>query len=497
MSEQKKKAAPETEKVETPKIPHVAYPLKPRSNTTNLSQQYFNHLAGDESARFLFNNSGLWHQGIHLRASKFPSSEFENNKICAIADGKLIAYKVDSEYKSDNESESSKESAVYSTGFFLLKHEVAYPKDNFLYVARGSQLYSIANDEAVVLEKSQVEIMVPLSDVAKKTVKKKTDKTGKDYYNVQPYLYSLPHKHQEGGIYVDSSHLTHGLLFPGVNIFNQSGNGLCIFKHPLHQNIDPKSDLTTEQKNELDPMFKSITVEEFKSIVTELRKGVLKHTNLWIPAISSGASPSDKTYEATVKELNRVMNKYEINTCLRKIHFLAQAYHETHYFQSMQEYTSPYTSKYDPYRGRGLIHLTHKKNYEKFSADMGDSNIVNNPSIVATNIAYAFESGGWFWKKGATLSNNKPGVWRYPNSAPKSIHERIKMEGANCNKSIVSYGNLQGTFGVLDLNVLADNDWGNTISWLINGGANGFDDRIKYRNLLKEIMKYELCKNKK
>ena len=453
MPEQKKKTTPETTKVESPKIPNVAYPLKPRSNTTNLSQQYFNHLAGDESARFLFNNSGLWHQGIHLRASKFPSSEFENNKICAIADGKLIAYKVDREYKTDAKSESSKASAVYSTGFFLLKHEVAYPKDNvltfyslyrhtaklsdyksgieeivgitksadnkivirdaknqplnprvelkngltigvrrntkgqeqfdellwyretqgnktiehkpksgehwrifhqsyeemqsesikglpllskhkidtqadvevklnkaiavkageelglmgeynqigesgekllhlevftydnieqfkakaeaaykqdkekkgikdnFLYVARGSQLYSIANDEAVALEKSKVEIMVPLADVAKKTVKKKTDKTGKDYYNVQPYLYSLPQKNKDGGIYVDSSHLTHGLLFPGVNIFNQSGNGLCIFKHPLHQNIDPKSDLTTEQKNELAPVFKSILNE--------------------------------------------------------------------------------------------------------------------------------------------------------------------------------------------------------------------------------------------
>ena len=454
MPEQKKKTTPESTKVESPKIPNVAYPLKPRSNTTNLSQQYFNHLAGDESARFLFNNSGLWHQGIHLRASKFPSSEFENNKICAIADGKLIAYKVDSEYKTDAKSESSKASAVYSTGFFLLKHEVAYPKDNvltfyslyrhtaklsdyksgiieeivgitkstdnkivirdaknqplnprvelkngvtigvrrntkgqeqfdellwyretqgnktiehkpksgehwrifhqsyeemqseqikglpllskhkidtqadvevklnkaiavkageelglmgeynqigesgekllhlevftydnieqfkskaeaaykqdkekkgikdnFLYVARGSQLYSIANDEAVALEKSKVEIMVPLADVAKKTVKKKTDKVGKDYYNVQPYLYSLPQKNKDGGIYVDSSHLTHGLLFPGVNVFSQAGNGLCIFKHPLHQNIDPKSDLTTEQKNELDPVFKSILNE--------------------------------------------------------------------------------------------------------------------------------------------------------------------------------------------------------------------------------------------
>ena len=63
---------------------------------------------------------------------------------------------------------------------FKAKAEAAYKqdrekkgiKDNFLYVARGSQLYSIANDEAVALEKSQVEIMVPLADVAKQTVKK-------------------------------------------------------------------------------------------------------------------------------------------------------------------------------------------------------------------------------------------------------------------------------------------------------------------------------------
>ncbi|WIF09581.1 hypothetical protein [Haemophilus parainfluenzae] len=55
MPEQKKKVTSDTTKVESPKIPNVAYPLKPRSNTTNLSQQYFNHLAGDESARFLFN----------------------------------------------------------------------------------------------------------------------------------------------------------------------------------------------------------------------------------------------------------------------------------------------------------------------------------------------------------------------------------------------------------------------------------------------------------
>ena len=473
MSEQKKKETPETTKVESPKIPNVAYPLKPRGNVTNLSQQYFNHLAGDESARFLFNNSGLWHQGIHLRASKFPSSEFENDKICAIADGKLIAYKVDSEYKKDNsKAEAPMEGAVYSTGYFLVKHEVAYPKDNvltfyslyrhtaklsdyksgiekvvgvtksadnkivirdaqnhplnprvelnngvtigvrrqtqtqdkfdellwyretkdnktiehkpktgerwrifhqsyevmqseqikglpllskhkidtqadvevkldkpieikagealglmgeynqagesgekllhlevftydnieqfkakaeaaykqdkekkgikdnFLYVARGSQLYTVLKDEVVELEKTQVEIMVPLADVAKKTVKKKTDKTGKDYYNVQPYLYSLVQKNKDGGIYVDDSHLTHGLLFPGVNVFNQTENGLCIFKHGLHQHIDPKSDLAIEQKNELDPMFKSIMdeldLDKDKNAAVSFEAGKLK-----------------------------------------------------------------------------------------------------------------------------------------------------------------------------------------------------------------------------
>ena len=99
MSEQEKQTNEQNNKIESPIIPNVAYPLKPRSNTTNLSQQYFNRLAGDETSAFLFNDSGLWHQGIHLRASQFPSSEFENDKICAIADGKLIAYKVDSEYK--------------------------------------------------------------------------------------------------------------------------------------------------------------------------------------------------------------------------------------------------------------------------------------------------------------------------------------------------------------------------------------------------------------
>ena len=796
MSEQKKKAAPETEKVETPKIPHVAYPLKPRSNTTNLSQQYFNHLAGDESARFLFNNSGLWHQGIHLRASKFPSSEFENNKICAIADGKLIAYKVDREYKTDAKSESSKASAVYSTGFFLLKHEVAYPKDNvltfyslyrhtaklsdyksgieelvgitksadnkivirdaqnqplnprvelkngvtigvkrhtqtqdkfdellwyretkdnktvehkpksgehwrifnqsyeemqnekikglpllskrkidtqvdvevkldkpieikagetlglmgeynqigesgekllhlevftyddisqftakakaaylkdkekkgikdnFLYVARGSQLYSITNGEVIELEKSKVEIMVPLADVAKQTVKKKTDKVGKDYYNVQPYLYSLPQKNKEGGIYVDSSHLTHGLLFPGVNVFSQAGNGLCIFKHGLHQNIDPKSNLSVEQKNELDPVFKSImnelsldkdknkpvvfeagklkdllltsvqqrrltgivvkhdsewkktrtadfsqtcgvyrangkedtakriekrikdlsiklevdgfnsdkqayylhplgmigwlmpystcfchrdfTVDEVKNIIKLMRDSEKNNNYKIFFAKNCPLSESDKTYERLTEEINKTFRKYEINTCLRKVHFLAQMYLETDRLKTTVEYASG--EQYNPgrhkdaiknkntevgdgprYKGRGGMQLTWRVNYLRYfehtRKDVAYYSKVISPTetllsmsdrrknfntLVGESLFLAIDSAGWYWRNGS--------AWG-------------------------------------DLNSKADNDDVYSINIGVNGGFNDFKPRITWVKSLIRDNNIQECPN--
>ena len=796
MPEQKKKAAPETEKVETPKIPHVAYPLKLRSNTTNLSQQYFNHLAGDESARFLFNNSGLWHQGIHLRASKFPSSEFENNKICAIADGKLIAYKVDREYKTDAKSESSKASAVYSTGFFLLKHEVAYPKDNvltfyslyrhtaklsdyksgieelvgitksadnkivirdaqnqplnprvelkngvtigvkrhtqtqdkfdellwyretkdnktvehkpksgehwrifnqsyeemqnekikglpllskrkidtqvdvevkldkpieikagetlglmgeynqigesgekllhlevftyddisqftakakaaylkdkekkgikdnFLYVARGSQLYSITNGEVIELEKSKVEIMVPLADVAKQTVKKKTDKVGKDYYNVQPYLYSLPQKNKEGGIYVDSSHLTHGLLFPGVNVFSQAGNGLCIFKHGLHQNIDPKSNLSVEQKNELDPVFKSImnelsldkdknkpvvfeagklkdllltsvqqrrltgivvkhdsewkktrtadfsqtcgvyrangkedtakriekrikdlsiklevdgfnsdkqayylhplgmigwlmpystcfchrdfTVDEVKNIIKLMRDSEKNNNYKIFFAKNCPLSESDKTYERLTEEINKTFRKYEINTCLRKVHFLAQMYLETDRLKTTVEYASG--EQYNPgrhkdaiknkntevgdgprYKGRGGMQLTWRVNYLRYfehtRKDVAYYSKVISPTetllsmsdrrknfntLVGESLFLAIDSAGWYWRNGS--------AWG-------------------------------------DLNSKADNDDVYSINIGVNGGFNDFKPRITWVKSLIRDNNIQECPN--
>jgi predicted chitinase len=196
---------------------------------------------------------------------------------------------------------------------------------------------------------------------------------------------------------------------------------------------------------------RDFTVDEMKKIVKALRKSENIHSSsLWNPLYSSGVSPSDKSYETTTNEFNRIMKKYHINTCLRKIHFLAQVYHETDRFRAMTEYTSRYTKKYDPYRGRGLVHLTWKKTYIKFQDYLQVTDIVDNPSVVATNIKYAFEAGGWFWE------------------------------------SQSSWGNL---------NKYADNDDAYVTNLGINGGFNGFEKRIMYVKKLIKVMEAKSCKN--
>ncbi|OOF58072.1 hypothetical protein BKK56_00020 [Rodentibacter genomosp. 2] len=153
---------------------------------------------------------------------------------------------------------------------FRNKAEVAYKqdkekkgiKDNFLYVPRGSQLYSIMNDEELKFEQSQVEIMLPLVDVVKKTLRdKQNPKKTKDYYNVQPYLYQQIQRDKDSGIYVDDSHLTHGVLFPGVNVFEDNVGEISIFKYKIAEYLNPKSQFSMKDKEALCAVFKEILEE--------------------------------------------------------------------------------------------------------------------------------------------------------------------------------------------------------------------------------------------
>ncbi|WP_430445461.1 MAG: glycoside hydrolase family 19 protein [Pseudomonas piscis] len=120
-----------------------------------------------------------------------------------------------------------------------------------------------------------------------------------------------------------------------------------------------------------------------------------------------------------VPALNATMSKYAIITRLRMAAFLAQIGHESGQLQYVRELgNDQYLSKYDTgilaarlgntpqadgdgqkYRGRGLIQVTGRTNYEACSeALFGDSRLLNTPELLE-NPVYAALSAGWFWQK--------------------------------------------------------------------------------------------------
>ena len=142
--------------------------------------------------------------------------------------------------------------------------------------------------------------------------------------------------------------------------------------------------------------------------------------------------------EKFVGPLNDTMERYAINTPLRKAHFLAQIAHESNelesvvenlnysqarltqvfprYFRTIEE-SAPYNRQPEKianrvysnrmgngdeasgdgwkFRGRGLIQLTGKENYKKASDEIG-VDFISNPDLVQGPV-YASLTAGWYW----------------------------------------------------------------------------------------------------
>jgi predicted chitinase len=113
---------------------------------------------------------------------------------------------------------------------------------------------------------------------------------------------------------------------------------------------------------------------------------------------------TNNSFENFVAQLNMVFENYEINNCKRRAHFLAQVFVETQNFSQTVETDNDYTNNYDPYRGRGFMHLTHDYNYEKYQAHSKNM-VVDNYSLVSTNLEIAADSAGWFWKFGSRFGD--------------------------------------------------------------------------------------------
>ncbi|MEY8761663.1 glycoside hydrolase family 19 protein [Chryseobacterium tongliaoense] len=234
---------------------------------------------------------------------------------------------------------------------------------------------------------------------------------------------------------------------------------------------------------------RDITLTEFEDILKKLRESE-SMANTSSLFYADNCNLDDKTNDSFIKKLNATFKKYDINTCIRKIHFLAQIYHETDRLQTTKEYNGK--DSYKPYVGRGLMQLTWKAGYARYKAYSG-TDVITDYEKVAEELELTVDTAGWFWKQGKELS---PGsTWTVPTT---SFSEYDKSTGKQYPKQEFTYDldGVSNKYGTVDINLLADADYIDTVSWLVNGGGNGRTERRQYLKEIKKIFKYpEECAN--
>jgi predicted chitinase len=177
----------------------------------------------------------------------------------------------------------------------------------------------------------------------------------------------------------------------------------------------------------------------------------------------------DQNFNTLTELLNKYFKSFKINKCIQKIHFLAQMYTETEYFTKTIEGNKGELN-YDPYRGRGFMHLTDIKNYTAFKKDTNIDILDPNYNKVSTNLDIAAHTAAWFWSvRGKVEFTNKKNNEKYKDILGLTVNELSLHEDKYIDR----------------------------ICKIINGGNNAIEQRKTNYLTFKNILEYEICTNKK
>ncbi|EIK55031.1 hypothetical protein YO5_19747 [Stutzerimonas stutzeri TS44] len=103
-----------------------AYPF-PSKDTSNNPLQLLTHMAQAKGGFYPTGDNGLWHGGVHFDDG--TAAAFDQSSVRCIADGEVIAYRIDERYPVSEFTEEIPrvKRAPFSTGFVLVKHSLQPP----------------------------------------------------------------------------------------------------------------------------------------------------------------------------------------------------------------------------------------------------------------------------------------------------------------------------------------------------------------------------------
>lgn len=183
------------------------------------------------------------------------------------------------------------------------------------------------------------------------------------------------------------------------------------------------------------------------------------------------AGRSTALMPALAEWINRLCPEYGIDSAPEFCHFLAQACHETDHFKTLREYASgqAYEGRADlgntqpgdgpRFRGRGIFQTTGRANYQQLGAKKGAPQMFLDRPELLEQAEFAVWSACEYWRTRGLgdISNH-----------PDSDVLKKKYKGAVLDLSPVEY-----------------------ISYTVNGGNRGLEDRKKFYAIAQRLLMAE------